>query len=86
MSTPRKPTDKEFQQIAQCDYDRISDRTPDLLKRYEEEYKSKWYTVVFDNFGEGTGKEKILVAINNFYAIYVFHWSEAGTVSIRIEP
>ena len=86
MTAPRKPTDKEFQQIAQCNYDRISDRTPDLLKRYEDAYKNEWYTAVYDNFGERTSKEKILVAINKHYAIYVFHWSEAGIVSIRQEP
>ncbi len=86
MTTPRRPTDKEFQEIAQCDYDRIIGGTPDLLKRYEDKYKNEWYTVVFDNFGEGTKKEKILVAINKHYVIYVFHWSEAGTVSIKEAP
>jgi hypothetical protein len=86
MNTPRRPTDKEFQQIADCISERISDYTPDLPKRYMDEYKNKWHTVVFDNFGEGTKKEKILVAINSACAIYVFRWIDAETVSATIMP
>jgi hypothetical protein len=86
MTTPRKPTDKEFQQIAQRVYETIIDGTPDLLKRYEDEYKNEWHTVVFDNFGKGPNKQKILIAINNSRAIYVFQWFNEETVSLITRP